>query len=150
MRGNKGELFVDTVAFCLVIILGLSITVTTTWAGEVGTYISEGLAQLNKDNYGAAISSFKEALRVRPDYAWVHSNLGDAYNFNGQYDAAISSFKEALRLRPNFAKAHYGLGVAYISAGNNGEALEEYETLKELDHAMANNLLELILIDYID
>ena len=116
MRGNKGELFVDTVAFCFVIILGLSIAVTTTWAGEVETYISEGLAQLNKDNY----------------------------------DAAISSFKEALRLRPDFAKAHYGLGVAYISAGNNGEALEEYETLKELDHAMANNLLELILIDYID
>jgi tetratricopeptide (TPR) repeat protein len=151
MSGNRGELFIDTVALCLVVVLlGLFIAVTTTWAGEVERYMNEGLAQLNKDDYGAAIASFKEALRLNPDSAWVHRNLGDSYTYNGQYDAAIASFKEALRLNPDSAKAHYGLGLAYIATSNNIGALEQYEALKEVDHDMANNFLNLILIDYID
>jgi tetratricopeptide (TPR) repeat protein len=151
MSGNRGELFINTVALCLVVVLlGLCIAVTTTWAGEVERYMNEGLAQLNKDDYGAAIASFKEALRLNPDSAWVHRNLGDSYTYNGQYDAAIASFKEALRLNPDSAKAHYGLGLAYIATSNNIGALEQYEALKEVDHDMANNFLNLILIDYID
>ena len=59
-----------------------------------------------------AIRQFQEALRLKPDYAEAHNNLGIALARKGQIDEAISQFQEALRLKPDYAEAHYNLGIA--------------------------------------
>ncbi|MCX6915484.1 MAG: tetratricopeptide repeat protein, partial [Verrucomicrobia bacterium] len=46
------------------------------------------------------------AVRLRPDDANAHYNLGVAPNKQGQMDEAIRQFQEALRLKPSNAEAH--------------------------------------------
>ena len=59
-----------------------------------------------------AISQFQEAIRLKPDYAEAHNNLGIALGRKGQTDEAISQFQEAIRLKPDYAEAHNNLARA--------------------------------------
>ena len=51
------------------------------------------------------------SLRLKPDYADAHYNLGLALGKKGQIDEAIRQFQEAIRLRPGLRRAHYNLGT---------------------------------------
>ena len=57
-----------------------------------------------------AIGYFKEAIRIRPDFALAHYNLGAALVAEGNNKEAISHYKIAIKLKPNFALAHNNLG----------------------------------------
>jgi len=48
-------------------------------------------------------------LRLDPDYAEAHNNLGIALARKGKLEAAGVHFKETLRLNPNFAGARNNL-----------------------------------------
>jgi Flp pilus assembly protein TadD len=59
-----------------------------------------------------AIRQFQEVLRLKPDFAEVHNNLGNALAEKGQMDEAIRQYREALRLKPDDAFAHDNLARA--------------------------------------
>ena len=59
-----------------------------------------------------AISYFKKAIEIRPDYARAHYNLGNAMMQKQKYDKAISSYQMAIALKPNYAQAHDNLKIA--------------------------------------
>ena len=140
MRANRGELLISTLAFCLAVVLGLSVAATPAWAGEAERYLNEGIAYYNKGQYDLAIASYKEAIRLRPDYFKAHSELGWTYVKKFQYDAAVASYQEALRLKPDDAKAHYDLGLAYAMSGNEEGLLTEYWWLRIWDSGRAEKL----------
>jgi tetratricopeptide (TPR) repeat protein len=74
-----------------------------------------------------AIESFKQAIRIKPDYAEAHNNLGVAYGELGRWQEAIESCKQAIRIKPDFAEAHYILGVAYGKLECYQDAIESYK-----------------------
>jgi len=51
-------------------------------------------------------------VKLRPDYAEAHNNLGNALARLGRLREAEASFREALRHKPNYAEAHNNLGNA--------------------------------------
>jgi len=52
-------------------------------------------------------------LRLKPDYAEAHNNLGVALSqLPVRSSEAIAHFEAALRIQPDYADAHYNLGVA--------------------------------------
>jgi len=65
-----------------------------------------------KGQIDEAISQFQEAIRLKPDDAEAHNNLGTALGMKGQTDEAISQFQEALRLKPDYAEARSNLAYA--------------------------------------
>ncbi len=67
---------------------------------------------LQVGSFTDAIAEYKEAIRLKPDDALAHNNLGIALAQQGQYAAAIAEFKEAIRLKPDDALAHNNLGLA--------------------------------------
>jgi tetratricopeptide (TPR) repeat protein len=70
-----------------------------------------------------AIAEYRAAIRLKPDYAEAHNNLGNALAGKGQLDEAIAEFREALRLKPDYPEAHCNLGHALRQQGRFEEAL---------------------------
>ncbi len=55
---------------------------------------------------------WSKAIRLRPDYAEAHKNLGVALEKKGERAAAIKEWEEALKLRPGWEEPAYYLAAA--------------------------------------
>jgi tetratricopeptide (TPR) repeat protein len=65
-----------------------------------------------------AFFDYQETLRLQPDRAEAHNNLGTAFQQQGRTGEAIREFLEALRLKPDYADARKNLIVALAAKGN--------------------------------
>ena len=62
-----------------------------------------------------AISHYKMAIKLNPDFAEAYNNLGSPASCGTErLSEAISHYKMAIKLKPDFADAHYNLGVACL------------------------------------
>ena len=93
-----------------------------------------------KDSDVEKIEACKQAVKMNPDYADAHANLGDAYQASFMYEEAIESYKQAIRIDPNFTAAYFNLGLAHIFLNDRGSALVHYKILQSLDSELANKL----------
>jgi tetratricopeptide (TPR) repeat protein len=77
-------------------------------------------------------AEFREAIRLRPDFADAENNLGLVLAQSDEDEAAVAAFREAIRLAPNWADAHANLG-ATLAASDPAAAIQELEKAIELD-----------------
>ncbi len=75
------------------------------------------------------LAAFREAIRIRPDYAEAHNNLGLVLIQSGKDEEGIAALREAVRLAPAYAEARTNLGAALTST--DAEA-----GIKELEEAL--------------
>ena len=68
-----------------------------------------GNALAQAGNMHEAIGHWEQALRVQPDFAEAHNNLGVALWQAGRVQEAIKHFDQALRIKPDFAEAQSNL-----------------------------------------
>ena len=57
-----------------------------------------------------AIESYQRALKIKPDHADAHYNMGNVLKDQGKRDEAIESYQRALRIKPDYAEAHNNMG----------------------------------------
>ena len=76
----------------------------------------------------AAAAANREAIRLRPDDASAHFNLGYALNEQGKLAEAIAEYRTVIRIQPDNAYAHNNLGWALQGQGKLDEAIAEYRT----------------------
>jgi tetratricopeptide (TPR) repeat protein len=88
-----------------------------------------GLAMYGRGLVPEAVSHYREALRLKPDFDAARVNLGNALAHSGREAEAAAEFNEAIRLRPDNTDARTGLGNLALAAGRNGEAVEQYEAV---------------------
>jgi Flp pilus assembly protein TadD len=81
---------------------------------------------------GNAIEEYRAAIRLKPDSAGAHNNLGIAYASQGKLDKAIAEFQITSQLKPDDAEPHMNLGIAYISLGQLDRAVTEFQTAIQL------------------
>ena len=72
------------------------------------------------------VAEFREAVRLRRDFAEAYDNLGLVLTQSGNDPEAISAFREAVRIRPDYADAHANLG-AVLTPTDSEEAIRELE-----------------------
>jgi len=75
--------------------------------------------------FDAAIESYKQALRIKPDYADGHSNLGAALQLLNQTEQALASYEKAISLKKDLNTAISGLGMALLKKGEHSEGLDK-------------------------
>jgi tetratricopeptide (TPR) repeat protein len=96
-----------------------------------------------------AIGHFEAALRIKPDLAGTHNNLGGALaRVNGRLPEAIFHFRAALRIQPDFVDAHMNLANALSQIPEHlTEAIPEYEAVLRSapDYPEAHNNLGVAL-----
>ena len=101
-----------------------------------------GLAYSNLGRSTEAIDAYQQTIKINPNYAKAYNNLGAVYVNLHRYTEAIDTFKQAIRIKPDYEGAYLNLGVAYLAIGDKNSAMAEYNILKSLNSAMANNLLK--------
>jgi tetratricopeptide (TPR) repeat protein len=85
-----------------------------------------------------AIREFEAVLRIDPNCAGAHNNLGNALKAKGDREGAIREYQAALRSDPNDAKAHYSLGIALADQGDRKGAIRAYQAALRIDPNYAN------------
>ncbi len=88
-----------------------------------------------------AIEHYERALRLSPDYAEAHNNLGNALARQGKLPEAIEHFERALQLKPDYAEAHSNAGDALLRLGKSAEALPYLQQALHLATAQNNTAL---------
>ncbi|MGD1031901.1 MAG: tetratricopeptide repeat protein [Opitutaceae bacterium] len=108
-----------------------------------------GVSYQRGGEWAKAIEEYQEALRLRPNDAELHNNLGAVWlKMPERSNDAIGQIREALRLKPDFAEAHHNLGMALAPIpGRLPEAIAQYEEALRLkpDYAEAHYHLAIAL-----
>ncbi len=79
-----------------------------------------------------AAKSYREAIRLKPDYTDAHNNLGNVMQALGRLDEAMAEYRMAIAADPNCAGAHNNLGIVLAARGRLDEAKEEYRKALEI------------------
>jgi Flp pilus assembly protein TadD len=87
------------------------------------------------------------ALRIKPDDASAHCNVGAALHSQGKLTEAVAAYRAALQIKHEYAKAICNLGTAFADQGKLDEAVAAYgEALRlKQDYAEAGSNLLLCL-----
>ena len=95
--------------------------------GQQPDFLAEALDLEARGDIPNALTSYRLALRDRPDDLRVLQNIAIAFSKTGQPDEAIRSYRRALQLDPSLSGAHYGLAFLLIKRGRGDEAIEHLE-----------------------
>jgi Tfp pilus assembly protein PilF len=97
-----------------------------------------GVELRNRRRTAEAAEHFREAVRIRANFAEGHNNLGGALAEQGHLAEAIEHYSQALRLRPGYSDAHNNLGVAFANQGKTDEAIREFQESLRIDPNQAD------------
>jgi Flp pilus assembly protein TadD len=87
-------------------------------------------AMIARGQFDEAISHAREAVRIRPDSADAHNNLGVAFSRKGRMAEARDQLERVVGLNPERPKVHYNLATVFLHSGQVEKAIEHFE--KEL------------------
>lgn len=90
-------------------------------------YLSEALTLEKSGDLDAALTSYRLALREKPDDHKILMNMAIAYSRQSRWDEAIRCYKRALEVEPTLAGAHYGLAFLLVKRGDRDEAAQHLE-----------------------
>jgi len=78
-------------------------------------------------DYAKAIECYKDTVRLKPNSAKAHFNLGLAYDKAGYTKEAIKSYEEVIRLDPKSSVTYCNLGFLYKGLGDSQKAIESFK-----------------------
>jgi tetratricopeptide (TPR) repeat protein len=85
----------------------------------------------------AALASYEEAVRLKPNFSVGQENLGELLLKLGRRAEAIARFEAALRLQPEYADAHMNLGNALMAEGRVADAVSHLREAARIAPRMA-------------
>jgi tetratricopeptide (TPR) repeat protein len=94
-------------------ISGLRATVVKSDRADAHNMLGLLLGRKGADS-SEVLAQFREAVRLRPDYAAAHNNIGLVLAQSDEDEKAIAEFREAVRINPNYADAQANLGATLM------------------------------------
>ena len=87
-----------------------------------------GVALHQTGDLVAAIESFKQAVKIEPDFAEAYVNIGVCYSDRGNIKAAIKAYTKALSINPTYVKADRARNQLYVQL--TGSYIQEKNLIK--------------------
>ena len=94
-----------------------------------------GLQARSENRLAQAETYFEAVVRMAPEMAEGHMNLGWIYHRQSKLREAIRSLERALELKPSLQEVHAVLGMDYLIAGRFRDAQRTLEQAREADPA---------------
>jgi len=115
---------------------------------DAESHFQVGANTMETGRIDEAISHYRQALQIEPDYAFAHCGLGIVLQSQGKFDEAIKHYRRALQIAPQYTEANSHLGNALAAQGRLDEAISNYrqalqtrpnvsEVLSNLGNALA-------------
>ena len=98
-------------------------------------------------NYSHAISEFKGALSLNPNYVFALSNLGNIYGKLKDYEKSANYLRKAISIKPNYAPANYNLGKVLHVTGKTKQAREYYQKAVTADPYFVEAIFNLAFLE---
>ncbi|MBV9784727.1 MAG: glycosyltransferase family protein [Acidisphaera sp.] len=124
--GHRGELAQATVLLERAVAADATVAA---WHGNLS-----GLYRM-QHRLDEALASGLEAVRLKPDQAGNHLNLGKVHLDRGEREAALGEFLETLARDPENPEAHLAIGQILLAAGDLRPGWIEYEWRNKLEQA---------------
>ena len=106
---------------------------TQSYPNDPNLYFFGGNCYIAMQSFDQAILCYQEAIKLKPDFAAAHNNLGICLYEVGRPEEAHVSYKRAIALQPDYADAHNNIGNIYKDSGHVDEAITSYKKAIELD-----------------
>jgi eukaryotic-like serine/threonine-protein kinase len=100
---------------------------------EAWEWGNKGLSLMNLGFTDEGMRCTEEAIRINPNCAEAHNNLGIGYAKKGDLDSALREYREALRIDPGYFRAHHNRGIAYAQNGQLDAAIREYQEVLRIN-----------------
>lgn len=97
------------------------------------TLYEKGNREFAAEEYDKAIKSFKQAVKIDPDFAFAWDNLGLAYRKTERYKKAITAYEKSIEIDPTGLTPRQNLAIVYNYTGDYNKAIEAYESMAEID-----------------
>ena len=86
-----------------------------------------GLEQMNQRNAPAAIATFSEIIKKKPEFAEGWNKRATLYYLIGEYDKSLADCEEVIRRNPVHFGALSGFGMIYLQQGKPEKALDYFQ-----------------------
>ncbi len=84
---------------------------------SIDELLRAGAMAATQGRYDEAEACFRQAVKLKPDFAIAYNNLGLTLHDQGKLDEAEAILHKALQLSPDFAEAHNNLGLVLHGLG---------------------------------
>jgi len=106
-------------------------------------YNNRGLAYDRRGNLQLALSDYKSAIAISPEFTDAYINRGIVYGESSLFTLAIKDFSRAIEIDPGNAKAYMNRGAARLGADDYAGALTDLKRGTVLDPGDARGLFNL-------
>lgn len=123
--GAVGRFAVALAFFCLILPIRLTLPFFAHY------YNDRGARQVREGHFSEAADSYERAIKLKPDYAEAHYNLGDVYEHFHKCKESIPHYEAAVRFDNTFVHAQNNLARLYLKCGNEEQAASALAILEE-------------------
>jgi tetratricopeptide (TPR) repeat protein len=95
-------------------------------------YLNLAITQQFVDKVPDAEENVREAIRIDPNFAEAHFQLGLVLESRGRLEDAVAELREAARLNATYAEPHMAMARIYRQLGKTSEAQEEVKVYLRL------------------
>ena len=125
-------------------VLNQSTLLLKNFPDSVALNIIKGDANTKLHKFDAAVACYTNAIKLKPDFAVSHFNLGVALQDKGDFESALQSYKKAIAIKQDYLSAYYNIAVSFGRIGfleNSVKYFLETIRLDPYHYPSWNNLL---------
>jgi choline-sulfatase len=118
-------------------VIGMLKSVVSSDPDVIDAWFMLGNEYYKARQYDVAITNFRRALALKPDYDLAIINLANCYRAQGHDDAALDGYERYLTVDPKNAYVWYQVGEIYLDRGDVAAAEERFVKALEIDESVA-------------